>query len=1225
MTPLRVVVLIVLVLALLASMAAWGFRLAMQHAPEYRQPLVERLEQELHSTVEVRVLDLGWEGFGPALELHGLKLQGLDAEPVAVQMLRIGFSLWDLVRGIMIPRRVTVEGLDLTLVKSPEGWQLESFPKASDQGNDASLTDAFADLSRVRLRRAKIQFEDALGSLAIGPIHAEEVQLFRRFGRQAVVGDLRDEHGGRLHIELALQRGQPVDVKVLAEGWQPSHFQALDSRLANLSQTRLAYLQGRATRGEAHSQRWQLAGDIRVEQHAATVSGAEQLVLEGPVQGTFAPTGVQLDSPQLRVSSGDARWPSQNFWLEYRTGDKPKVRAQLGWVDLEDLWPHIRPWVPTDTALVSLAGVLSDVTLDWEAGQQTPAFLAQATGLGFQLSEPAVLLSGVDGEFSSSANRGRAMLNSRDIYVQWPAVLEEPVLVNSVAGTLDWALQEQGFQFELPDLAYSLAGIDGVGRVTGEANGAWHTELRFMTPDAGPAQALMPAFWHERLKNWLSDAIRSGELRDGYVRLDGFKNKVRHSEVDLDLADVELHFAPGWQDVAAANAKLEIRDRDLRVQAPLAQIGGVVAKAVSVSKRLQPGEPLLVDAEIDSRAEHIFELLESSPVARKIESLSQAVDFSGACSGRLSLSVPLKRGLRPRWSADAALDDVRIDIAQWPSPVEKLRGQIQVSAEGIAGESLSGEMNGWPLQLRASRSSGNSHIHAAARVELDQLPQSWPLPPWLTGRLSGQADVTVETEIQARGDTQITVRSDLVGSAIALPPPLAKPVSMARLFELRFVPKGSELRLVYGSQLAINSRNLGRAGQSMALRLGAAQVSPSPAEGIWVDGQLPVVQLEPWIDLVSEMAGKSARGARVGTVAQKFGGLNLSLGEARFAGQSWADVDLQVLRSGESWLLSTRSDSVQGQMLLNQQDDKKLAIAGQFEELHWRLGSGDSKAGTTKSAGIELPKYLPSLDIRASRFVVNDEELGPMSLAISATGSGYIIDELRIGSDLKPSLEVSGTVNRELSASSSEQNHLEFQLQTNDGRPWLRALAYDKQLDAGTVNASGVLRWREPEDLRNLKVNGDVQFRFENGRLLSVEPGAGRLLGLLSMTSLPRRFLLDFSDVTDTGLGYDSLTGSYLIEQGVAQTSNLKITTPSVRVEATGEVNLPERSQDQLVKILPGISHGFTAAATVLGGPAVGLFLLFAQELLDKPLDQVGQLAYRIRGPLENPEVEAVK
>ena len=46
-------------------------------------------------------------------------------------------------------------------------------------------------------------------------------------------------------------------------------------------------------------------------------------------------------------------------------------------------------------------------------------------------------------------------------------------------------------------------------------------------------------------------------------------------------------------------------------------------------------------------------------------------------------------------------------------------------------------------------------------------------------------------------------------------------------------------------------------------------------------------------------------------------------------------------------------------------------------------------------------------------------------------------------------------------------------------------------------------------------MNGNLSLELERGQLRTVKPGAGRMLGLLSVTELPRRLALDFRDVTD--------------------------------------------------------------------------------------------------------------
>ncbi len=1249
MTPLRALVLTFLILALLASMAVWGFRFAMDHAPEYRKPLVERLEKELHTPVEVGYLELGWEGYGPAIELHDLKIQGLGNEPLQASMLRVGVSLWDLVRGKIIPRRITLEGLLLTLVRRDGAWKLESMPERDGASDAANPLDALTPLTRLRIRNSELQLELEDATVAMAPLRIDQVQLLRRFGRQVVLATLRDGHEARIEAEIEMRENRPQSVRFSLSNIESQNYRALDTRLDQLGDVTIKRLYGDATRDlSATDERWQYAAHIDAEQRAERPKGgAASLQVKGPMQGYVGANGVRVESPRLDVRALDSVWPQQNLWVEYQAAAPASLRMQAGWVQLADLWPFLAPWLPAESPIDELQGLLSDITLDWPLPDGQPSVLAQISGMGVALTQPQLRIHGLDGELSSSGNRGRLMLNSRDVLLDWPEVLAEPTLLNSLGGTMDWALGDGGLQFEVPDLAYALAGVDGVGRVSGEADRAWHTELRFLAPDVRRARALIPQFWPQSLRVWLADAARAGELAEGRVRLDGLAGKVRHTEVDLALRQVQFRFAPGWEDVVADTAALQIRDHELTVQVPSGRVGKLAATEVAASVELKGDEPLRIQARIDGRGEDAIAVLSDSPVEPHIRALNQALKLRGDVAGTLNLVVDLKERNSTRWETELDLDNVQVEFANWPSPLEKVQGRIRLSAEGLEGDNLTAQMNGWPLQVRSSRGGGRSILRATSTAQIDKIPADWPLPVWLQKRLSGRANLVTEARVGGSEPVEVVIRSDLRGAAVALPPPLAKPEGKAQRMEIRYLPEASELMVALGDELAVHARQLGQKGQRMAVRFGADRVSLPPADGIWVDGKLPPVQIEPWLDLVGEIGAEAAQ-YRSDATSDVFGGVSLALTEAQFAGQQWRTVDLQVLRSGSSWLVNTRSSDLQGQMLVSSQDAGGLAVAGQFERLSWSLGRADAQRDSAPVA-LRMPESLPSLDIRASRFVVDGEELGPLSLAVTANNQGYRIDALKIGPDARPALEISGqVVNAQTAANpapkpsadgvpapefvqgvgaqeapgTAESNELAFRLQDDNAMPWLRVFGYAQQLRATGVDFSGVLRWQSPQDLEALRVNGDVQFNFADGRLLTVEPGAGRLLGLLSVTALPRRFLLDFSDVTDTGLSFDSLQGSYLIDAGVARTDNLKITTPSVRVEAKGDVDLVARTQNQEVRILPGISHGFTAAATVLGGPAMGLFMLFAQELLNKPLDQVGQIGYRISGPLDNPQVE---
>jgi uncharacterized protein YhdP len=148
-----------------------------------------------------------------------------------------------------------------------------------------------------------------------------------------------------------------------------------------------------------------------------------------------------------------------------------------------------------------------------------------------------------------------------------------------------------------------------------------------------------------------------------------------------------------------------------------------------------------------------------------------------------------------------------------------------------------------------------------------------------------------------------------------------------------------------------------------------------------------------------------------------------------------------------------------------------------------------------------------------------------------------------------------------------------------------------------------------------------VHLEFDNGQLRAVEPGAGRVLGLMNFYALPRRLTLNFRDVVSSGLGFDKITGDFELRDGSAHTQNLRVAGPSVRMDVKGRIGLVARDYDQEVTVYPDVSGGVTLGAVLLGGPIAGALALIAQEIMGKPLNQVTQLTYRVTGSWDNPQV----
>jgi uncharacterized protein YhdP len=148
---------------------------------------------------------------------------------------------------------------------------------------------------------------------------------------------------------------------------------------------------------------------------------------------------------------------------------------------------------------------------------------------------------------------------------------------------------------------------------------------------------------------------------------------------------------------------------------------------------------------------------------------------------------------------------------------------------------------------------------------------------------------------------------------------------------------------------------------------------------------------------------------------------------------------------------------------------------------------------------------------------------------------------------------------------------------------------------------------------------------IETGQFLKADPGAARLLGVLSLQSLPRRLLLDFRDVFDDGFAFDSFGGDVKIDQGVASTNNLRMRGVQAVVLMEGSADIMRETQDLRVVVVPEINAGTASLAYAVINPAIGLGTFLAQLFLRRPLIEANTREFHVSGPWIEPQVERVE
>ena len=148
-----------------------------------------------------------------------------------------------------------------------------------------------------------------------------------------------------------------------------------------------------------------------------------------------------------------------------------------------------------------------------------------------------------------------------------------------------------------------------------------------------------------------------------------------------------------------------------------------------------------------------------------------------------------------------------------------------------------------------------------------------------------------------------------------------------------------------------------------------------------------------------------------------------------------------------------------------------------------------------------------------------------------------------------------------------------------------------------------------PSDME-ITLTGNLVLEAAKGQFVKLEPGIGKLFGILSLQALPRRISLDFRDVFSEGFAFDEIVGAVKINRGIASTDKFRIEGPAARVFMSGEVDLARETQKLRVRISPHVSDTFSLAGALVGGPIAGLAAYLAQKVLKDPLDQMVSYEY---------------
>jgi uncharacterized protein YhdP len=415
---------------------------------------------------------------------------------------------------------------------------------------------------------------------------------------------------------------------------------------------------------------------------------------------------------------------------------------------------------------------------------------------------------------------------------------------------------------------------------------------------------------------------------------------------------------------------------------------------------------------------------------------------------------------------------------------------------------------------------------------------------------------------------EIDVRSDLVGTELRMPAPLAKasdaPAALActRVFRPPTTPSS---RCGWARGSARYSRQ--RRTRRLALPRGSVELSGETpqlveAQGLAVRGQVAVLDFQPG----------STSNARAGGGEPLLSFLDLRIDDLHAFDQRFPHVHTQVDRNDREWLVQLDGADLRGSLFVPLDARSTTPLVAKLDALH--LTSDDNPG---KPAD---PRTLRAMQIEVGDFAYNTMHFGRLTLDLAPVASGVRVTKLETTA---PSFTLAGS-GQWLLTDFGHQSTLDFKLHSTDVAATLAALDFDSSLSASDADVSASVSWPgAPGPRFKEQLTGDVKIHVGSGQLTSVEPGAGRMFGLLSVAALPRRLSLDFRDVFEKGLAFDEIHGDFTLDGGNAYTNNLALEGPAADVGIVGRTGLVTKDYDQNAMVYANFGATLPVAGVARG------------------------------------------
>ena len=995
-----------------------------------------------------------------------------------------------------------------------------------------------------------------------------------------------------------------------------------------------------------------LTADLSIDDFFVDDNTNDSLDLKSRFEFSANEFGWFAAADKLQFSSNEGTSPESRIQLQAQNnGETTTLDMSISLISLEDL-KHFRGWVNQENFdyLYDLnpKGLLRDTRLNIsDLDEVTERFdlSTQFDGVSFLFSDnlrsitSISEINGMYGEFFFNQVGGRIEMDSKNLHIASEDYMDDSLLLDKVKGSIIWRRNSKGLkvlsdQIDLGNSAF---------RSSTSIEISWLKDQRFPYVDIDsywniddvqlfkgflPKKALNPVLYQ-----WVQDAFLSGRIEHGTTRIIGllenfpFKDREGIFQITAQAKEMILRYAKGWPNAKIHEMEFEVDSNRIFSSKNYSINAGIELSDASIEIKDLSNPVLEFNINSSSDLIPMNNFLMLSPINNYFGGILEDITVSGAADYEVDIRLPLRIVNRDQYDFDTKLhiNDASLQLDGIDPSIENLQGSLYVSRSDVASENLRADWLGSKIKIDVSKADEDNHfinsiISLVGTTSISNFEKrfNFSFNDSLAGTSDYQVDISIpKYDIPNPKPFFVKIRSKLDDIDINLPAPFEELSRSSSILDADlFFPNSGIISIQGGIGSAVNW-NMDYSREEVQwifdrgiLAFGHHSNDPLDSRGLHIRGQTNKINLNNWLDLTaSDTSEKDI------SFKDLIRSVDLSVKKFNLFGRSFKDQRIVMNKGSNEWIIDLFGSDAEGLINFPYLINDEQPIELDMKVLNISLPEGDW------ASSVSDPRQYPPISINIDNFSFSNHHFGSIRADFVRFEDGLRAVDINTQDDSFSITANAGWVADE-SSGIGTHTYVDASLTSTNVADTLLKLNYQPIIDSNDMKLDIDVKWQGgPREDYLEYIQGEVGVSIGAGQLEEVNPGAGRVFGLLSIVALPRRLSLDFRDVIDKGFGFDEILGAFNVKEGSASTCNLSLKGPAADIGVLGSVDLVEMNYKQKAIVSTNFGNTLPIVGAVVAGPPAAAALLLFSQIFKKPLKEMAQIYYDIGGSFDDPNV----